>query len=253
MSTDIVLLLVGIVVGAMNSIAGGGMLFGFPVMLAVGMPPIIANATSHVAVLPGQIGALFGYKNYLKKISPLYLWLTLPLAIGAIIGANLLKNTSADKFEQLIPVLLFLAVGLFVIEPFLHFHIHTHLKSKKKNMAMLALIGISLIPIAIYGGYFGVGFGFMLLAFLGLTTISDIHKLNAIKNVGTFVIAICTTLTLLTSGLIDWHTALIMAVGCGIGGYYGARLAQKFSSHAIRIAVICIGIVSVYYLFARTY
>lgn len=237
----------------MNSIAGGGMLFGFPAMLAVGIPPIVANVTGHVAVLPGQIGALFGYRNYLKKISPLYLWLTLPLAAGAVAGASLLKNTSAEKFEDLIPILLFMAVGLFIIEPFLHLHIHTHLKSKKKSILMLMFIGLCLIPIAVYGGYFGVGFGFLLLAFLGLTTISDIHRLNAIKNVGTFVIAICTTLTLLNSGLINWHAALTMAIGCGIGGYYGARLAQRFSSHAIRIAVICIGIASVYYLFARTY
>lgn len=253
MEVEIILLLVGMVVGAMNSIAGGGMLFGFPVMLAVGMPPIVANASSHIAVLPGQVGSLIGFRKYLSKISNMYLLLLIPLGIGAGIGAYLLTTTSPAQFEKLLPILLSIAVALFIFEPYLHFRIHVHLRSRKKKLSSLALISVGLLPIAIYGGYFGIGFGFMLLALLGLGTIHDAHKLNAIKNVGTCTIATVTAIVLIPTGLIDWEKISFMAVGCGLGGYFGARLAQKFHSHTIRIIVVCIGLVSVSYLFVRTY
>ncbi len=249
--TEIILLLVGVVVGAMNSIAGGGMLFGFPVMMAVGMPAITANVTGHVAILPGQIGALIGYRDYLRKVHAVYLVLLIPLAVGAFIGASLLKDISPARFEQLIPVLLLLAVLLFAFQPSLHKFFHAHLKTRSKNIPRLAIIGAALIPLAIYGGFFGVGFGFILLAFLSFSHIHDIHRINALKNVGTFTIAAVTTATLFGSGLIDWRNGVVMAIGCGAGGYFGARIAQRFSSHAIRIVVIVIGVLSVGYLWAK--
>lgn len=253
MNQEILLFIAGIIVGGMNAIAGGGMLFGFPIMLASGMPAIAANATSHVALIPGQIGALISYRKYLKKVSPIYLALVIPLILGAGVGAHFLTKTHADDFERLIPILLAFAVGLFALQPFLHKHFHAHLKSKNKNLAGLGLMGLIAFPLAIYGGYFGVGFGFVLLAFLGFSKIHDIHKINAIKNVGTFVIAITTTMVLFGSGLIDWRSGLFMATGCGIGGFYGGHLAQRFSSHAIRLFIIAVGVLSVIFLFLKNY
>lgn len=249
----ILLFLAGIVVGGMNSIAGGGMLFGFPIMLATGMPAIVANATSHIVVLPGQIGAIISYRKYFKKLSPIYLSLLIPLAIGAFVGSTMLKQTASEDFEKYIPILLVFAVGLFVFQPFLHNHLHSHILSKKKSPTRLALIGLTLIPLAVYGGYFGVGFGFVLLSFLSFSRIHDIHKINALKNAGTFVIALVTTVVLFGSGLIDWRDGLIMAMGCGFGGYFGAHIAQKFSSHSIRIFVIFVGVVSITFLFFKNY
>lgn len=253
MTEDILLLLAGVVVGGMNAVAGGGMLFGFPIMLATGMPAIAANATSHVALVPGQVGALISYRKYFKKVSPIYLTLIIPLVIGAGVGAYFLTKTQADDFERLIPVLLSFAVGLFALQPYLHKHFHSHLKSEKKSLAGLGLIGLIVFPLAIYGGYFGVGFGFVLLAFLGFSNIHDIHKINALKNMGTFVIAITTTLVIFGSGLIDWRSGLFMAAGCGIGGFYGGHLAQRFSSHVIRLFIIIVGVISVAFLFLKNY
>lgn len=253
MGEDILLLLAGVVVGGMNSIAGGGMLFGFPIMLATGMPAITANATSHIVLLPGQVGAIIGFRKYLKKVSKVYLWLLIPLIVGAAIGSFALRQTSADNFERLIPILLVFAVGLFALQPTLHHHFHKHLISDTKGRKALFLIALSLLPIAMYGGYFGVGFGFVLLSFLSFSKIHDLHKINALKNVGTLIISIVTSAVLLTSGLIDWESALFMAIGCGLGGYLGAHVAQKFSSHAIRLFILFVGVVSVVFLFFKTY
>lgn len=251
MSENILLFLVGIIVGGMNSIAGGGMLFGFPFMLATGMPAITANVTAHVVLLPGQIGAIIGYRKYLKKVPRIYLWLLIPLILGAAIGSFSLRQTGAEDFEKLIPVLLVFAVALFAIQPILQKHFHRHLISDTRSRAGLLLIAAAILPISIYGGYFGVGFGFVLLSFLSFSNIHDLHKLNALKNFGTFVISAVTFLMMLTSGLIDWEHGISMAIGCGIGGFYGAHVAQKFSSHAIRLFILFVGVISVVFLFLK--
>ncbi|HEY5152628.1 MAG TPA: sulfite exporter TauE/SafE family protein, partial [Candidatus Saccharimonadales bacterium] len=141
----------------------------------------------------------------------------------------------------------------FSVQPFLHFHLHRHLLGQAKGSRILPLIGLALLPMSIYGGYFGVGFGFVILAFLGFTKMHDIHQINALKNIVTLFIALTSIFVLFRTGLIGWEYGLSMAAGCAIGGYYGSRLAQRFSSHAIRIVVIIIGFAAVTYLAFRTY
>src|SRR5438270_3938759 len=114
---DIGLFLVGIVVGGMNAIAGGGMLIGFPIMILVGLPALVANATACVVTLPGQIGSAYGYRSYLRKVPAVYLWLLVPCAAGAAIGATLLRHTSYSRFAELVPGLILLAVALFAFQP----------------------------------------------------------------------------------------------------------------------------------------
>jgi uncharacterized membrane protein YfcA len=98
MEKDIVLLLAGFIVGAMNAIAGGGMLIGFPVMVALGIPPLVANATGAVVSGPGQLSSALGYRKYLRKVPSVYLWLILPIVVGATVGALTLRNTPAADF-----------------------------------------------------------------------------------------------------------------------------------------------------------
>jgi len=253
MLQDIGLFLAGLVVGAMNAIAGGGILFGFPVMLAAGLPPLVANATSNIVVLPGSLTSAYGYRKYIRKVPRQYIFLLVPCLIGAIIGVLILRNTSTSRFDDLVPCLIFFAVLLFAFQPFLHHHLHRHMKSKKKAFQPLALIAIALFPVAIYGGYFGAGFGFIMLAFLGFTKLHDIHKMNGLKNLASATISCASLVFLLNSHLIDWHTGLIMAVGASIGGYYGSQLAQKIPTHAIRIIVILIGLTTAGYLAFRNY
>lgn len=253
MTNDILLLLVGILVGGMNAIAGGGMLVGFPILLAIGIPAIVANATLNLVNLPGQIASAYGYRKYLSKVPKVYLWLLPSCAIGAAIGALILRNTSSDSFERLVPGLILFAVVLFAFQPLLHFHIHKQLRTGKPDNRPFLYLALALLPLAIYGGYFGAGFGFVMLAFLGFTNLHDVHKMNAMKNVAVSVMALASIIVLFGAGLIDWRHGLVMAVGTTIGGYYGSRLAVKISSHTIRIVVISIGVSTATYLFLRQY
>lgn len=248
MGTDIILFVTGIVIGIMNAIAGGGGLVGFPVLLAVGLPALTADATGYVAVLPGQIASAFGYRNYLKKVPKIYLLLLIPCAIGAAIGSYLLRHTSFSHFASIVPVLILLAVIIFALQPLLHFHFIHHLRSRHKSMWKFLAFSTALLIMTTYGGYFGAGLGFALLALISFTSQHEIHTMNGMKNIAGIVVAGVAIIGVSHAHLIHWHYGLIVAGGNLIGGYLGARLAQKVSSHAIRIVVIAIGLTTAGYL-----
>jgi len=252
MSYEIIVFAVGIIVGAMNAIAGGGMLLGFPVLLAAGLTPLVANVTTYIIILPGQLTSAFSYRNYLRKLPRHYLLLLIPCAIGAAIGSQLLRHTSSEEFRRLFPALIMLAVLLFAFQPFLSRHLQRHI-TKRRPARSLWLASLAIIPMTIYGGFFGAGFGFIMLAFLSFTRLHEIHLMNGLKNMAGLTLAIVCIISLFSSHLINWPLGLAMAAGNGIGGYYGARLSQRFSSHTIRIVVIAIGLVSATYLCLRTY
>lgn len=248
MEKDIILLLAGFVVGTMNAIAGGGMLVGFPVLVALGLPPLVANATGAIVTAPGQLSSAYGYRNYLKRVHKRYALLLIPITLGAAVGATALRHTPAEHFAKMVPVLVLFGVLLFAFQPFLHFHLHRHVSRRFRRIKPLIWMGLGLLPIAFYGGYFGAGYGFLMLAFLGFTNMQDSHMMNAMKNVSAVVLSSVSMLCLIGSGLIDWRHGLIMAVGATCGGYIGARSAQKVSSHWLRVAIIAIGLVAVTYL-----
>jgi uncharacterized membrane protein YfcA len=153
---EILFILVGIIVGAMNAIAGGGMLVGFPVLLAAGIPALNANATTSLIVMPGQVTSLFGYRKYFDKIPRRYFLLAIPCALGAVIGTSLLRHVSHERFNELVPGLILLAVILFAFQPFLHRHAHRHIHGPKKHRDRwqpLLLLGLAFFPIAIYGAW----------------------------------------------------------------------------------------------------
>ncbi len=254
---DTILFLVGIVVGGMNAIAGGGMLVGFPVLLALGIPALVANASTNIIVLPGNLAATFGYRKYLHRVPKQYLLLLIPAVAGAAIGATSLRHTSSAHFQDLVPWLILSAVILFTFQPFLYRQLHLHLHGPKhfrKRLRPLVIVGIAVFPLSIYGGYFGAGFGFIMLAFLGFTRLHEhIHRMNALKSIITVCIAATSLVSLYSSHLIDWRHGLVMGAGNLVGGYSGARGIQKVSSHSIRIAIIAIGLGTAAYLGLRSY
>jgi uncharacterized membrane protein YfcA len=250
---DLLLFGAGIVVGVMNAVAGGGLLLGFPALLAAGLSPLSANITGNIVVLPGLVSSVFGYRKYLRTVPRRYMVLLIPCFLGAMIGAITLRLTPSARFQQLVPSLILFAVVLFAFQPFLHFRLHRHMHSKSKRPKSLVPISLALLPMTIYGGYFGAGFGFMMLAFLGFTKLQDIHQMNALKNLAGGAISIASIICLFSTHLINWKLGLVMAAGNFTGGYFGSRAAQRVSSHVTRIIVILIGLTTAVYLGLRTY
>lgn len=252
MLNDLILFLAGLFVGSMNAIAGGGMLLGFPAIIAFGhVSALVANATANVGILPGGISSAFGYRKQLEKVPKIYYLLMLPALIGSCIGAVLLRRTASSDFERLVPWLLVIAVVLFAFQPLLYKKLKSHIKNRRgnKNLKSILVISIGLLPLSIYGGYFGAGFGFVMLAFLGFTGLHNyIHRMNAVKNLVSVSIALADIVVLYSSHLINWRIGLITAAGSAVGGFIGATYIQKVSTHSLRIIVIFIGLGAAIYL-----
>jgi uncharacterized membrane protein YfcA len=186
-----------------------------------------------------------------------YLLMLIPAAIGAVIGTTILRHTPADSFERFVPGLIAFAVLLFAFQPFLYTYIHRHINGSKKRRQQIKpiyVVGAAVLPLSVYAGYFGAGFGFIMLAFLSFTRLHDhIHRMNALKNAVAICISIVAIVCLLGSGLIAWRQGLVMAGGNLIGGYYSSIYAQRVSSHTIRIIVIILGVGAAAYLGLRSY
>jgi uncharacterized membrane protein YfcA len=250
---ELLFFLTGLIVGGMNAVAGGGMLIGFPVMVALGVPPLVANITGNIITAPGQLASAWAYRNYLKRVPWSFALLAIPLLLGGAAGAIVLRQTSANDFAKIVPGLVFFGVALFTVQPLLHFHLRQHLRGKHRTLIPLLFIALAMLPLSFYGGYFGAGFGFMMLAFLSFAHLPDLHMMNAMKNVGATLVSGVSLLCLYSTGHVDWKVGGIMATGAVIGGYSGARGSQRISSRWLRIGVIVVGFAAVAYLALQRY
>lgn len=254
MLTDVILFSVGLVVGIMNAVAGGGGLIGFPALISLGgLSAIGANATGYLVILPGQLASAIGYRKFLRGVPKYYALLLIPCIVGAAIGSLILRHTTNSHFGNLVPWLILLAVGLFAFQPFLQAHIHQHLTKRIKHVRPLVVIAIILFFLSIYGGYFGPGFGFVLLAFLSFTRLNQLHQMNGLKNIAAVAMAATSIAILANGGFIDWRAGIIMAAGSTLGGYGGARFVQKVPSHISRYVVIATGVIAAVHLALRNY
>jgi uncharacterized membrane protein YfcA len=268
-----VILAAAFLAGIMNSIAGGGTLLSFPALVWIGRNPLLANATNAVALLPGSLAGMFGFRRDLERTPRWLFLLTLPSLLGGAAGAWLLLRTPARTFDALVPLLILGATLLFALQ-----EVITGRRGRRAYTAGFAPPPPSVVPpppfvapppsaasgrrgrrphtggcvvfvfalqllIGVYGGYFGAGIGILMLAALGLIGLSDLHQMNGLKN----LLAICmngiAALWFALSGAVLWHDALLMALASVAGGYLGARMAHRFGERFVRAAVIGIGVV----------
>jgi uncharacterized protein len=243
------LFVTGILCGMVNAVAGGGILFVFPVLLAAGLSPLSAAMTSTFAGWPGALTSVQGYSKDLKKVPKHYFWLIVPCALGAGTGAYILTRTPHSTFETILPWLILFSVLLFTFQPQLHKHIHKP-KHMRKTSPLL-LLALLLLPVALYGGYFGAGFGFIVLAILSFTKLKTIYQLNGMKNVMAASISFTCAVTFTLTGGIAWEYALAPLAGSLLGGFIGARVAHRLSPHVSRAAVVSTGFCVVGLLFFK--
>jgi len=252
----------GVAAGAVNSIAGGGTLLTFPALVALGIPAIVANATSTVALWPGTAASIWGYRDLLVGMRTWVRLFAIPSVIGGLVGATLLLATPASRFDAIVPWLVFGATLLFIIQRPLAERIRRRNESRgivqtvDDQTADLAVQpSFKLLAfqfgVAVYGGYFGAGIGILMLAALGLMGFRNIHRMNGLKNCGGMCANAVAAATFAISGLVSWPVAGAMAVGAIVGGYGGSRLAQRVPQARVRQAIIVIGLASSLWLVTR--
>jgi uncharacterized protein len=230
---------------AINSMAGGGTLVTFPAIVWLGVPPISANATSTVALWPGSFGSIWAYRGELADAREWLLWFTLPSLAGGGLGAFLLLRTSAKRFDEIVPFLVLGATLLFLLQQRMTRRLSRTAGDNSDPSGVLPRPSWRFLAaqfgVAVYGGYFGAGIGILMLATLGAMGLTNIHRMNGLKNWGGLCINAVAAATFTLSGIVNWPVALAMAAGGLAGGYGGARLALRVGQKWVRRAVVVIG------------
>ena len=254
MLTALLLFAAGLVAGTLNTLAGGGSFIVFPALLAVGVPPVIANASNTYAALPGYMGGAWGYWSDLMKERDRLLLYTIVALVFGYVGAELLLHVSDEAFSRIVPWLMAFAVLLFGFGGRINSFVQRHAGDMRGGKAAgVVLLFVLLAALCVYGGFFNAGFGIMLLAFLALAGLSDIHAMNGLKLWISSTVAIVAVIRFALSGSIDWYHGSIALVGVAIGGYAAARLAHRIPQQLIRTLVIVYGVGLTAWFFWTTY
>ncbi len=248
------LLVAGILAGAINAVAGGGTFLTFPALVFTGIPSIAANQTSTIAVWPGQIAGFWGYRKVLTAQKRTIVTLGLVSLIGGGLGAVILLHTPTPAFDRLVPWLLLFATLTFAfgnqIRRRLGFSL-TRSGSEGPSANAFTKAAVLQFVIAIYGGFYGAGAGILELAVLDMLGLENIHLANAFKMILTTAFNTLAVIIFVFAGRIIWGAALVVAIATTVGGYGGAALAQKLPPASVRTFVILVGAVMTIYFFLR--
>lgn len=221
--------------GMLNTIAGGGTFLTFPALVYVGVPVVMANATSAVAVFPGYLGGALGFRREIAAFDRPRLLKVLALtALGGFVGSVLLLISSNESFSVIVPFLLLIATLTFAFGARIQRWAHKHSFGNSNG-------SFGTIVVSIYGGYFNGGLGIVLLALFSLWGMRDLNLMNGLKNGLSFVLSAISVATFAIAGFVAWPEAIVMMVAATFGGYAGAPLARALPSWSIRTLVITVG------------
>ncbi|MCH7230759.1 sulfite exporter TauE/SafE family protein [Glycomyces sp. L485] len=234
------LLLAGLVAGGLNAVAGGGSLITYPTLLAVGVPPLYANATNGIAVAPAYAAAAFGSRDNLSGQRRRALTLIPTAFVAAICGTILLLNTSHAVFENLVPFLVLAATLLMAVGPWVNRKV-TALNGGRALHPVALHIGVGLG--CLYGAYFNAALGLVLLAVIAMSLTESLARIGALKNFCTFIVGVVTVVVYGLFADVAWWAIGVLIPATFIGGYVGARVFQHLPERPLRIGIIVYGVV----------
>ena len=236
MTDTLTMLAAGFIGGMLNAVAGGGTFITFPALVASGVPVVSANATSTVAALPGYLAAAIGFRHDIARIERrLVLRLTLWTLVGGVIGSSLLLVSSNKAFSALVPFLLLGATSIFVWGARVR-------EWAAQHRSMVVPFGAgTMVPVAIYGGYFNGGLGIVLLALFALWGMTDLNQMNGLKSWLSFALSVISFAIFSIGGQVARLPAAVMSVGTILGGYLGAPVARRIPVRWLRALIAAIG------------
>ena len=229
--------------GTINTIVGSGTLITFPVLIALGYQPLVANVSNTIGLVPGSVSGAFGYRAELVGQGRRALWLGIPSVAGGFAGAVLLLTLPASAFKSIVPGFIAAALVLVVAQPWLTRRLagrHEHPLNAR------GALPLSLFTVGVYGGYFGAAQGILILALLGLTLPDPLQRINAIKNVlAGLTNAVAAVVFLIAASHVSWAVAGLLAVGSALGGQLGARVGRRLPASALRAIIVAVGIAAI--------
>lgn len=244
------LLAAAFVAGALNAVAGGGSFLTLPALVFTGMPPVVANATGTVALLPGYMAGAWGFREDMRPPPGLSLRnIVLLSVIGGSAGAALLLFTPDATFRKIVPWLLLAATAMFAFGPQLRAWAAG--KNAEHQAASTVKAACGMLIVAIYGGYFNGGLGILLLALFGLLGQTQLNAMNGMKNLVSALLTAIAVVVYAAGGIVQWELALLMMIAATAGGYGGARVARKIPAPVMRWGIVATGLVMAALFFAK--
>lgn len=243
----ILILLAGFVAGIANVIAGAGSLITFPILVAVGLPPVTANMTNDIGLTTGNISGVFAVRGNLRHSGKNFVRLMLIAAVGSVLGAFLLILLPSHIFEWIAPIMLLIASLLTLAKSWVMAHNGWLTK-------LPAAYETTIFVIATYGGYFGSGIGLLFMAALSIFEAGNIKRLNAYKNVFQLLSnGIAGLIFIFVARKINWPAALALSVGALLGAQIGAKISQHISEKMLRWVISSLGILAALVLFLENF
>lgn len=239
-AADVALLLAaGFVAGGINAAVGSGTLITFPTLLAMGVPPVLANGTNCLGLVPGSVSGAYAFRDVLDR--GLWRW-ALTVSLAAVGGALLVLVLPSSVFAAAVPWLILLAVLLVAVQPL----IVRHLPPPSRRSS-----GVAMAASGFYGGYFGAGQGIAFLAALATSGVKSIHEANGAKNVLAGVANASAAVVFIVGGQVWWAAAGVLAVSSLAGGLLGGRITRRMPASALRVLIIAVGLIAAISSFAR--
>ncbi|ADB75677.1 sulfite exporter TauE/SafE family protein [Geodermatophilus obscurus] len=247
----------GLAAGGINAVVGSGTLVTFPVLLAVGLPPVTATISNSLGLVPGNLAGSLGYRRELAGQRRLLLRLLPASVLGALTGAFLLLHLPASSFEAIVPVLVGLAVVLVAVQPLVGRALARRRAEDEPPPGIgpgrLAALFAGAYATGSYGGYFAASQGVLQIGVFGLLLHESLQRLNAIKNVLTLAVngVAAGAYIVVATDRVDWRAAGLVAAGSLLGGYVGARFGRRLPSAVLRAAIVVLGCVAIAVLLTR--
>jgi len=239
------ILLAGVGAGTINTVVGSGTLITFPTLLAFGVPPVVANVSNNIGLVPGSVTGAIGYRRELAGQRSRVLHLASASLLGAVAGAVLLLVLPPGAFEAIVPALILLGVVLVVVQPRLSAWVarrHAERGAPARDLAWWVWPAVLLT--GVYGGYFGAAQGVLLMAVLGIGVQETLQRLNGVKNVLAAIVNGVAGLIFAVVAEVDWLIVLLIGIGAVIGGVIGASVGRRLSPLALRVVIVVVGLVA---------
>jgi uncharacterized membrane protein YfcA len=240
----------GFAAGGINAVVGSGTLVTFPVLLAVGLPPVTATVSNSLGLVPGNLTGAIGYRRELAGQRSLLIRLLPASVLGALTGAFLLLHLPASSFEAIVPVLIGLAVVLVAVQPTLQRSLRNRRTVEDDDVprigpGRLTALFAGAYLTGSYGGYFSASQGVLQVGIFGLLIPESLQRLNALKNVLATFANIVAALLFAFRAPVSWPAALLVGAGAIVGGQIGARLGRRLSPVLLRAFIVAIGLVAI--------
>lgn len=237
--------LAGIAAGTINTVVGSGTLITFPTLLAIGVPPVTANVSNTIGLVPGSVSGAIGYRRELVGQRSRLLRLGSASLIGGVIGAVLLLVLPADAFNAIVPVLIAVGCLLVIFQPAISARVTERSQRRGGTPEHGSLwVWVLVLVTGVYGGYFGAAQGVLLMAILGIGLMETMQRNNATKNVLAGLVNAVAALIFIAVAHVDWRVVALIAVGSTIGGQVGAKVGRRLPPLAMRVVIVVVGVVA---------